>query len=57
MTSKAKKAAVAGGGSKGKKTPGFGKAERTPAGGGATVPLATFEDEDMYQEPIKKVNH
>lgn len=55
MTSKAKKANTTGGGggSKGKKA--LGKAERAPTGGGATVPLATFEDEDMYQEPIKKV--
>lgn len=53
MTSKAKKA-VSGGG-KGKKGQGFGK-ERAPAGGGPASPLATFEDDDMYQEPIKKVS-
>lgn len=53
MTSKAKKA-VSGGG-KGKKGQGFGK-ERVAAGGGPASPLATFEDDDMYQEPIKKVN-
>lgn len=53
MTSKAKKAAAAGG--KGKKAAGFGKGERAPAGGPSAAPLATFEDDDMYQEPIKKV--
>lgn len=52
MTSKTKKA-VSGGG-KGKKGQGFGK-ERVPGGGGLASPLATFEDDDMYQEPIKKV--
>lgn len=53
MTSKAKKAGAAGG--KGKKGQGFGK-DRAAAGGGPASPLATFEDDDMYQEPIKKVN-
>lgn len=47
MTSKGKKAAPSGG--KGKKAPGFGK------GSAAPNPMATFEDDDMYQEPIKKV--
>lgn len=47
MTSKGKKAAPSGG--KGKKAPGFGKGPAAPN------PLATFEDDDMYQEPIKKV--
>lgn len=51
--SKAKKTAPAGGG-KAKKAPGFGK-ERLLAGGGSPAPLASFEDDDMYQEPIKKV--
>lgn len=50
MTSKGKKAPQTGG--KGKKAPGVGK---IPAGGGSATPLATFEDDDMYQEPIKKV--
>lgn len=53
MTSKAKKAGSAGG--KSKKGQGFGK-ERVAAGGGPASPLATFEDDDMYQEPIKKVS-
>lgn len=55
MASKTKKAATSG--AKGKKPSPFGKGgERAPAGGGgAAVPLATFEDDDMYQEPIKKV--
>lgn len=49
MTSKGKKAAPSGG--KGKKAPGFGKGSAP----GMANPLATFEDDDMYQEPIKKV--
>lgn len=49
MTSKGKKAAPSGG--KGKKAPGFGKG----AAAGMANPMATFEDDDMYQEPIKKV--
>lgn len=53
MTSKTKKA-VSGGG-KSKKGQGFGK-ERVQGGGGLASPLATFEDDDMYQEPIKKVS-
>lgn len=55
MASKTKKAAPPG--AKGKKASPLGKGgERTPAGGGgAAAPLATFEDDDMYQEPIKKV--
>lgn len=56
MTSKGKKAAPVGAGVKSKKAPGFGKVGGgAPTGGGAAAPLATFEDEDMYQEPIKKV--
>lgn len=49
MATKGKKAAPSGG--KGKKAAGFGKG----AGAGMANPLANFEDEDMYQEPIKKV--
>lgn len=49
MTTKGKKAAPSGG--KGKKAAGFGKG----SGAGMANPLATFEDDDMYQEPIKKV--
>lgn len=50
MTSKGKKAAPSG--AKSKKAPGFGKG---PTAGVASQ-LATFEDDDMYQEPIKKVH-
>lgn len=53
MASKGKKVAPTG--AKGKKAPGFTKSERAPVGGGSAVPLAVFEDDDMYQEPIKKV--
>lgn len=49
MATKGKKAAPSGG--KGKKAPAFGKASAA----GAPNPMATFEDDDMYQEPIKKV--
>lgn len=47
MASKAKKANTTGGGGGGKGKKALGKAERAPTGAGATVPLATFEDEDM----------
>lgn len=50
MASKGKKSAPPGG--KGKKAPGAGKGSAP----GVANPIATFEDDDMYQEPIKKVN-
>lgn len=49
MASKGKKTAPSGG--KGKKAPAFGKASAA----GAANPVTSFEDDDMYQEPIKKV--
>lgn len=53
MIARPKKPAPSGG----KKGTGSVKPERgTGAGGGSHAPLAAaFEDDDMYQEPIKKV--
>lgn len=43
---------------KSKKAASLGKSsERVPAGGGTSAPLTTFEDDDMYQEPTKKVRY
>ena len=54
MTTKTKKT-VSGG--KGKKGTGPGKSERTPAAkSGSQAQLLASEDDDIYQEPITKVN-